>query len=109
MPEDRELGQKDQAVLPLDNIDEFVGDNIERGKARVANVVTVLLIFGVLIAPLLFIIAVCITPSLATEFKAFFESWFTMLGPIVGTAVGFYFGESRGQNANSGRRGRRRR
>jgi hypothetical protein len=109
MPDGPTSERGERVVLPLDDIEDFVGEDIERGRARIANVVTVLLIAGVLSAPVLFILAVWIAPSLSADFKSFFDTWFTVLGPVVGTAVGFYFGEQRGLNAPSSRARRRRR
>ena len=101
MSNERRQEPSEGVDLPLDDLEKLVSEDIERGRARIANAVTILLMSGVLSTPVLFIVGLWIVPSLAAEIKAFFAGWLTALGPIVGTAVGFYFGVHRSQNTSS--------
>jgi hypothetical protein len=95
-------------LVELDNLEQLIGQQIEHRKARIANTVTILLISAVLSAPPLFIFAIWLNPTLVSDVKSFFESWLTVLGPIVGTAVGFYFGTNRNDSRMPSRPRRRR-
>ena len=69
---------------------------IERDKARTANRVTMLLIFGLLWALPLYLVAVLATmwikPDTSNLVSSVFDKWFSVVGPLAGTAIGAYYG-----------------
>ena len=82
--------------LTVDDAPEQFLRAIEQGKARTANIVTILLVAGVIAAPIVYVFSLGFTNGeTRAGLDAFFEKWFGLIGPLVGTAIGFYFGVSR--------------
>jgi hypothetical protein len=103
---ERERKDPEGDVIDLDDVDRFVGGGIEWGHARTADAVTLMFAGGLVGSPLLYFVALLWAPQVIEELKAFMESWFKVMGPLTGTAIGFYFlGKARGIRA--GRRRRR--
>ena len=76
-----------------DDLEQFYGREIARSRVRTANVVTLLLVSAVIATPIAYIWALLkLDNGSVDNLEAFFEHWFALVGPLVGTAVGFYFG-----------------
>ncbi len=78
-----------------DDLDQFHRRKVARAKAWTANFVTIALVCGTILAMILYTLTAWINPDATASLEAFYDRWFTFVGPLVGAAVGFYFGAQR--------------
>lgn len=85
--------EQDEFELLVDqDPDRQFARDVQRSKARVANLITILLVVGLILQPVLYIIAACWRNEATDTLGSFYEKWFALIGPLAGAAVGFYFG-----------------
>jgi hypothetical protein len=65
---------------------------IKHARARTANLVALVLVVGLVLSLPAFLVAVLVKPESLEVTQAIFEKWFSVVGPIVGTAIGAYYG-----------------
>jgi hypothetical protein len=80
--------------LDLDRVDAYLNQTpalIERAKARTANLVSVLLVCGLVGSLPLYITALLAKPDSAQMLASVFEKWYSVVSPLAGAAIGAYF------------------
>src|SRR5437762_376719 len=94
--------------LDLDPVEGFLSQTpavIERGRARTANLVAILLVIGLLISLPLYMVALLCKPDAAQSLTAVFDKWYAVVSPLAGAALGAYYAT----RADPEQRSRRRR
>jgi hypothetical protein len=80
--------------LDLDLVEGFLSRTpavIERGRARTANLVAILLVSGLLTSLPLYMIAVLCNPQAAQSLASVFDKWYAIVSPLAGAAIGAYY------------------
>ena len=78
-----------------DKVEQFLQRDIARRKARTANLITLILVGGVVLSLVGYTVIAWFKPETLDAVSPFYEKWLTMVGSLVGAAVGFYFGSTR--------------
>src|SRR3954451_1951823 len=65
---------------------------IQRDRARTANLVTLVLVFGVVLSLPAYLAAAWLKPDALEPTRAIFDKWYSVVSPLVGTAIGAYYG-----------------
>src|SRR5438045_807351 len=65
---------------------------IQHERARTANSVAIILIAGVVFSLPAYIFAAWMRPDQIEISRAIFDRWYATIGPLVGTAIGAYYG-----------------
>ncbi|MCI0743220.1 MAG: hypothetical protein L0Y72_29690 [Gemmataceae bacterium] len=80
--------------LDLDRVESYLSQTpavIERGRARTANLVALLLITGLLISLPLYMAAILVNPDASQVLASVFDKWYAIVSPLAGAAIGAYY------------------
>ena len=87
---------QEQFELGLDDkVEQFLQRDISQRKAKTANWITLILVCGVVMALVGYTVIAWFKPQVLTSVGSFYEKWLTVVGSLVGAALGFYFGTTR--------------
>jgi len=80
----------------LENPETYLRANVEHiiqhEKAKTANVLAVTLVVGLLGSLPIYALLVCVFPAASEKLAAVFDKWLTIVSPLIGTAIGAYYG-----------------
>ncbi|GFO82609.1 MAG: hypothetical protein A49_22360 [Methyloceanibacter sp.] len=86
----------EQITLELDDQPErYVREHLAHSKLRAGNIIGIVLVGGAVLALILYTLTVWIAPDEAPRLDGLYDKWFSLVGPLIGATVGFYFGTSK--------------
>jgi hypothetical protein len=80
--------------LDVDKVEGYLTQTpafIERGRARTANLVALLMVIGLLVSLPLYLLAVFLKPDAASALASVFDKWYSIVSPLAGAAIGAYY------------------
>ncbi len=77
---------------------------IQHERAKTANLVALILVAGVVLSLPTFVIAAWIKPDGIEVTRAIFDKWYAIISPLVGTAIGAYYGSRFGSSGKGAAR-----
>jgi len=93
--------------IDLEESDRYlrqVPAQIQHERARTANLVAIVLVFGVVLSLPVYLVAAWIKPDQIEASRAIFDKWYAIVGPLVGTAIGAYYGARFGSSGRGASR-----
>jgi hypothetical protein len=65
---------------------------ILRDREKTANLVALVLVWGVVLSLPVYLMVVLIRPDQSDKVSPIFDKWYTVISPLVGAAIGAYYG-----------------
>ena len=92
----------DDLELPESYLRLTAEGHIRRSRARTANILAIILVVGLVVALPAYALAISLLPAASDKLAAVFDKWFTIISPLVGTALGAYDGSRLDHNDRHG-------
>ena len=74
--------------------EQYIKQQIAHGHARTRNVVALILVWAIVLSLPTYLLAILLVKNGESMDKVF-ERWFSLVGPLAGTAIGAYYVSSR--------------
>jgi hypothetical protein len=92
MPQD----SSDPIVVDIEPTDSAYRQNVHwrilREREKTANIVALILVWGVVLSLPVYLTVVLIRPDQSDKVSPIFDKWYTVISPLVGAAIGAYYG-----------------
>ena len=96
----------DQNIVTVGDLEDpksyqqTVEAKIRRSHASTANSIAILLVLGLIFAFPSYAVIAIYAPAASEKLAAVFEKWLNIISPLIGTAIGAYYGAQVAANAS---------